>query len=499
MSVLGQALEDYLRLRRALGFKLQRHGRLLPSLVAHLESAGAATLTTQLALTWATAVEGKPGEWAIRLSIARGFAAYLQSLDPATEVPPADLLPRTRRRASPYLYTEAEIAALMNATRTLRFPLNRATYNTVIGLLATTGMRIGELITLDRDDLDREQQTLLVRNAKFADTRLLPLHNSAADALGAYAGLRDELCPHPATPAFFVSTAGTRLAYANVYATFQHLVRTAGLQPRSERCHPRLHDFRHRMVVVTLTDWYRRGADVAALLPALSTYLGHTSPAYTFWYVSAAPELLALAAARLEHARGAGHDPARPNPGGLLHAAADRPAPGQPAHRGLLPGRLQAAAGLRRTADRQAAVPAAARRPRRQAHRRLPGPPRDRARQRRPHPQRPPRRDPLPVPLRGLRHPSTPPSSARSWPSRPGAATAPSSATSPPDETDALLAAPDRARWLGRRDHALLLVAVQTGLRVSELTGLTRQDVPPGHRRRTSAATARAARTGSHR
>ena len=130
MSVLGQALEDYLRLRRALGFKLERHGRLLPGLASRLEPAGAATITTQPALTWATAVDGKPGEWAIRLSIARGFAAYLQSLDPATEVPPADLLPRTRRRANPYLYTEAEIAALMNATATLRFPLNRATYKT---------------------------------------------------------------------------------------------------------------------------------------------------------------------------------------------------------------------------------------------------------------------------------------------------------------------------------------------------------------------------------
>jgi integrase/recombinase XerD len=245
MSVLGQALEDYLKLRRALGFKLERHGRLLPSLVSHLESAGAATVTTQLALDWATAVDGKPGEWAIRLSIARGFAAYLQSLDPATEVPPADLLPRTRYRANPYLYTEAEIAALMNATATLRFPLNRATYKTLIGLLATTGIRIGELITLDRDDLGREQRTLLVRNAKFADTRLLPLHQSTTDALGAYADLRDKLCPQPGTRAFFISTAGTRLAYPNVYATFRYLVRTAGLEPRAERCHPRLHDFRH--------------------------------------------------------------------------------------------------------------------------------------------------------------------------------------------------------------------------------------------------------------
>lgn len=302
MSALRQAVDDYLRLRRALGFKLERHGRLLPSLVGHLESAGASTLTTQVALDWATALENKPDEWAIRLSIARGFAVYLQSLNPATEVPPADLLARKRRRADPYLYTESEIAALMDAAETLRFPLRRATYKTVIGLLASTGMRIGELIGLDRHDLDPKERTLLVRNAKFADTRLLPLHRSTIEALSAYDEMRDELRPESKTPAFFVSTAGTRLAYGNVQTTFRHLVQVAGLKPRSEHCHPRIHDFRHRMVVVSLVDWYREGADVAALLPALSTYLGHASPAFTFWYVSATPELLALAAARLEQA-----------------------------------------------------------------------------------------------------------------------------------------------------------------------------------------------------
>jgi integrase/recombinase XerD len=302
MSPLGQALEDYLKLRRALGFKLARHGRVLPSLVSRLESAGAPSLTTRLALDWATAIDGKPDEWAIRLSIARGFARYLQSLDPATEVPPADLLPRGRPRANPYLYTEEEVLALMHATRALRFPLNRATYKTVFGLLATTGMRIGELIGLDRDDFDSEERTLLVRNAKFSDTRLLPLHESTAEALGDYADLRDRLWPEPGSPAFFVSTAGKRLIYENVHTTFLYLVRTAGLRPRSERCHPRIHDFRHRMVVVTLVDWYRQGADVAALLPALSTYLGHSCPAFTYWYASAAPELMALAAERREKA-----------------------------------------------------------------------------------------------------------------------------------------------------------------------------------------------------
>ena len=304
MSPLDGALEDYLRLRRALGFKLERHGRVLPSLVGYLGSAGAATLTTKLALGWATAVEGKPDEWAVCLSIARGFARYLQSLDPATEVPPADLLPRKRSRANPYLYTDEEVLALMDATGTLRFPLIRATYKTVVGLLATTGMRIGELIGLDRDDFDREGRTLLVRNAKFCDTRLLPLHETTAEALGDYADLRDKLWPEPEAPAFFVSTPGKRLLYENVHTTFLYLVRTAGLRPRSERCHPRIHDFRHRMVVVNLVDWYRQGADVAALLPALSTYLGHSCPAFTYWYVSAAPELLALAAARREQALG---------------------------------------------------------------------------------------------------------------------------------------------------------------------------------------------------
>ena len=300
MSALHQAVEDYLSMRRSLGFKLERHGRLLPDLVRYLESAGASMLTTQLALSWATALAGKPDEWAIRLSIARGFATYLQTLDPATEVPPPDLLPRKRRRANPYLYTEAEIAGLMAAAETLRFPLRTATYQTYIGLVATTGMRPGEARALDRDDFDPRQGCLVVRDAKFGDTRELPLQQSTVDALVAYARLRDEHWPRPKTSAFFVSTAGTRLLQVNVNSTFRHLVELAGLQPRSGSCRPRLHDFRHRLVVITLIEWYRAGVDVAARLPALSAFLGHSSPAFTYWYASAAPELLALAAERLE-------------------------------------------------------------------------------------------------------------------------------------------------------------------------------------------------------
>ena len=299
MSGLNQAVEDYLTTRRALGFKLERHGRLLPHLVGYLERAGAATVTTELALAWATQLEGHPDESAKRLSVARGFARYLQTLDSNAEVPAADLLARQQRRASPYLYSDADVVALMAATSTLRFPLRSATYRTLIGLLAVTGMRVGEAIGLVRDDLDCSHRRLIIREGKFGASRELPLHPSTIDALEMYAQLRDQCWPQPRSP-FFISMAGTRLIHENVHWTFRRLVRHVGLQPRSASCRPRIHDLRHTFAVNTLIDWYRSGVDVAAWMPRLSTYLGHAAPAWTYWYLSATPELLSLAAARLD-------------------------------------------------------------------------------------------------------------------------------------------------------------------------------------------------------
>ena len=299
MSGLNQAVEDYLTTRRALGFKLERHGRLLPHLVGYLERAGAATVTTELALAWATQSEGHPDESAKRLSVARGFARYLQTLDSNAEVPAADLLARQQRRASPYLYSYADVVALMAATSTLRFPLRSATYRTLIGLLAVTGMRVGEAIGLVRDDLDWSHRRLIIREGKFGASRELPLHPSTIDALEMYARLRDQCWPQPRSP-FFISMAGTRLIHENVHWTFRRLVRHVGLQPRSPSCRPRIHDLRRTFAVNTLIDWYRSGVDVAAWMPRLSTYLGHAAPAWTYWYLSATPELLSLAAARLD-------------------------------------------------------------------------------------------------------------------------------------------------------------------------------------------------------
>lgn len=233
--------------------------------------------------------------------MVRGFARYLHTLDPAVEVPPPDALPQRACRATPYLYSTGEIEALMAAAATLRTPLRKATYRTLLGLLVVTGMRVGEAIGADVDDLDIDHELLTVRHGKFGKSRQLPLHPTTTQALRGYLRLRDQVVPAPDTSALFVSTAGTRLLYCGVHKTFLRLVATAGLRPRSATCRPRIHDTRHSFAVDTVLDWYRDGGDVEARLPLLSTWLGHIHPGSTYWYISAAPELLALAAQRLEH------------------------------------------------------------------------------------------------------------------------------------------------------------------------------------------------------
>jgi integrase len=222
------------------------------------------------------------------------------TIDPATEVPPGNLLRGAVTRAVPYLYTSSEIIELMASTAVLRPVLRAATYETLIGLLAVTGMRIGEAIALQRDDVDLERGLITIRFSKFDRERLVPLHSSTTAALGSYAARRDERFPVRRATTFFVSSRGTPLLHSGVQRSFATLVAKVGLQPRSPRCRPRVHDLRHRFAVETLLGWYRSGEDVAAKLPVLSTFLGHVKPRNTYWYLSATPELLALAAARLE-------------------------------------------------------------------------------------------------------------------------------------------------------------------------------------------------------
>jgi integrase len=298
---LRDQLADYLALRRALGYRLARPEKLLGQFLNYLEQIGADTVTIEAALGWARLpANGASNWWAYRLSAVRGFAAYLHAIDPAHEVPAPDLLPQRPLRASPYLYSDTDIAALIAATSTLSTPLRRATFATLIGLLAVTGIRVGEAIALDRGDVDLASGWLTVRHGKFGKARELALHPSTVEALRRYQRLRRRYAPATGTPAFFVSTAGTRLIYCNVHHAFHRLVRAAGLTPRSASCRPRIHDLRHSFAVRAMLDAYAAGEDGQVRLTLLSTWLGHVHPGSTYWYLSASPELMALAGQRLE-------------------------------------------------------------------------------------------------------------------------------------------------------------------------------------------------------
>ena len=303
MTALRRHLDVYLALRRKLGFKLERAGRLLPDFIRHLEVRSATAITTALALDWAKQPsDGHPAWWAERLGLVRAFAEFLIVLDQRTQVPPPDLLPAIARRASPYLYTDDEVVSLIAGARTQLSPLRGETYATLIGLLAVTGMRVGETIALDRTDVDLGTGALIVRYGKFRRSRQIPLHSSTITALREYARLRDRSVPRPRSPAFFLSSKGTRLIYKNAHYVFHELVRLQ-LKPVTARSRPRIHDLRHTFAARTLIGWYRDGLEVDALMPRLSTYLGHVAPSSTYWYLSASPELFALAARRVDRAQ----------------------------------------------------------------------------------------------------------------------------------------------------------------------------------------------------
>jgi integrase len=298
---LRRQLTDYLALRRALGYRLARPEKLLGQFLDHLDRVGESTVTVTTALDWARLPAGADANWwAYRLSVVRGFASYLHTLDAVHEVPAADLLPQRPRRASPYLYSADDITALIAGTASLRVPLRQATFATLIGLLTVTGMRVGEAIALDRADVDLTTGWLLIHHGKFGKTRQLALHPSTVQALRHYQRLRDRTAPDTGTPAWFVSTAGTRLLYCNVHHTFHRLVALAGLQPRPGSCRPRIHDLRHSFAVHAMLEAYAAGQDGQRRLTLLSTWLGHTDPHGTYWYLSASPELMAIAAQRLE-------------------------------------------------------------------------------------------------------------------------------------------------------------------------------------------------------
>jgi integrase/recombinase XerD len=305
MTTIANALADYLDLRRSLGFKLRQTARELPRFVQFIEHQGANFITTELALQWAQQDPmASSVTHADRLAMVRRFAAWRSAVDPRTEIPPARMLLRRYQRPAPYIYIDEEIAKIVSAALDLpsRKGLRGLTFATVFGLLAVTGMRIGEVVALDRDDVDLQAGILDVRLGKLGKHRFVPIHATTRQALVHYAAKRDAILPGVKVSAFFVSEHGRRVTAHSAEDNFVRVSRQVGLRPPSAKDHwgrgPRLHDMRHRFAVATLIDWYRAGADVDREISKLATYLGHDGPAQVYWYLQAVPQLLELATER---------------------------------------------------------------------------------------------------------------------------------------------------------------------------------------------------------
>jgi integrase/recombinase XerD len=242
---------DYLAVRRSLGFKLRGEGRMLAGFAARLDDSAEASITISAALAWAAeSPEAAPAHWRRRLSVVRGFARYLATLDPACQIPPADLLAAPSHRPPPYIYSAEEIAALIHAAGTIGAPLPSATLQALITLIAATGMRVGEALGLDRDAAGLDAAMLTV-TGKNDQTRLVPVHPTTASMLGRYAARRDRLCPRPASPALFITSTGRRAQQRGVQETFARLVVLAGISTPPGRRRPRVHDLRHTFAVTT--------------------------------------------------------------------------------------------------------------------------------------------------------------------------------------------------------------------------------------------------------
>lgn len=302
MSVdVAASVEQYLGLRRAMGYRLKAYDRLLGGFVSYLQARDTQVITVEDALEWACLPQGTHPHWhAVRLAAVRGLAAHVYARDPhAAELIPAGLLPVHVARVVPHLYTAEQIGALLQAAQALQPAVRAHTTATVIALMAAVGLRIGEALGLDTTDLDIEASTITV-TGKYAKKRRLPVHPSTMIALTNYLHVSRRLVGSPRDGALFVTLNATRPRANNVERAFRSLARACGLLPGPGVRAVRLHDLRHTFAVNTLLDAHRGGVDVDARIAALATYLGHVSPVSTYWYLSASPELLDLVNDRLE-------------------------------------------------------------------------------------------------------------------------------------------------------------------------------------------------------
>lgn len=305
MTGLAEAVEQYLAMRRSLGFQLRHATRELPRFAAFLEQEGSEHVTTRLALRWAME---DPASSSVtrsdRLAMVRRFAQWRSATDPRTEVPPRGLVPRRYQRPTPYIYSDAQVKSIVSQARHLSSPLGirGLTCATLFGLLAVSGMRIGEAVALNDDDVDLGAGVLTIRQGKNGKSRLVPIQSTTKAALAEYAERLVALLPKTKPPFFFVSERGQRMSAWCAGDNFVRVLRSIGLrEPRDDGRRgrgPRMHDLRHRFAVTTLIRWYRAGVDVEREIPKLATFLGHTHVDEVYWYLQAIPELLVAATDR---------------------------------------------------------------------------------------------------------------------------------------------------------------------------------------------------------
>jgi integrase/recombinase XerD len=298
MRNLRETSENYIALRRSLGFKMENERRALPAFVSFLERRKTPYITTRVAIDWAQ--QGRHGQSKWRFSMVRGLAKYAAISDSRTEIPDRSLLRNKYPRPRPYIYSDQEVTQILDTAWNWRHDRPRKTYYSILGLLAVSGLRLGEAIRLQLDDVDLINGMLTVRNSKFGKSRLVPLHPTTGKRLTAYKKERDKFLGERRSTHFFVSRSGTPLHQPNIHTVFKRLLALAGISPETSHRGPRLHDFRHRFAVCTLVDWYRSHQDIDARLPVLSTFLGHAYVRSTYWYLTEHPELMRFAVRRLD-------------------------------------------------------------------------------------------------------------------------------------------------------------------------------------------------------
>ncbi|QTG17285.1 tyrosine-type recombinase/integrase (plasmid) [Agrobacterium tumefaciens] len=306
MNTLSQELDRYLAVRRGLGFDLRTDERILRRFIEHAEKVGADYVGAEVFIGWRESFgDANQQTWSGRLGIVRIFAQWLHGIDTRHQVPSRDLILSRQRRSRPYIYTPEEIHAIVEAAAGLPSTngLRSLTYPVLFGLIAVTGLRISEAISLDDSDIDLENGVLTLRKGKLGKARLIPVSRCTALQLAAYAKERDRLLERRSQP-FFVADHGERVGDCGARYTFATVCQTLGLREK-QRFHkhgrgPRIHDLRHTFAVRTMLNWYQSGIDPTREMIKLTTYLGHASPEHTYWYIEAVPALLALASARAE-------------------------------------------------------------------------------------------------------------------------------------------------------------------------------------------------------